>query len=319
LLLGALGVGLALYGQSRVVDGQILSAVHWYALGLAVLLVAWLGTYRNKSLLRLPPARLAAATPSGVAPLGLLNRRPALRMVPRYALALGALGLNLYSTLLIRAGGYDSLPGGLGWAASLALLVVAFIGHRPLPGADSDADSAEVEDQTDWRLSRRAETILFLGIVLLTFALRLYRLDDWTMGVHGDEGEAGMDAINILEGHSAPLFSTGWFAQPNFYYWGIALGMKVFGTGLGGVRAFSTLAGSLMIVPFYFLVRQWFGVRTAAIAGVFMAISAATIHFTRIELSNITTPLSLVLGFLFLARGVQNRRAAACKLTARRC
>ncbi|MDQ2809017.1 MAG: PA14 domain-containing protein [Chloroflexota bacterium] len=315
LLLGALGVGLALYGQKRVVDGQILSAIHWYTLGLAVLLVAWLGTYRNKSLLRLPPLPVAAATPVGSAPLGLLARRPALRMVPRYVLALAALGLNLYSTTLIRAGGYDSLSGGLGWAASLVLLLVAFIGHRPLLGADADATVHEVEDGTDWQLSRRAETVLFLGIVLLTFALRLYRLDDWTMGVHGDEGEAGMDATNILEGHLAPLFGAGWFAQPNFYYWGVALGMKVFGVGLGGLRAFSTLTGSLMVVPLYFLVRRWFGVRTAAIASVFLAISAVTIHFTRAEFSNITAPLSLTLGFLFLARGLQTRRLLDWVLT----
>ncbi len=307
-VLGALGVGLALYAQRRVGDGQILSAIHWYALALAVLLIAWLGTYRNKSLLRLPPERAPVAALTAAAHPGLLARRPALRMVPRYMLALGALGLNLYSTQLIRAASYDSVPGGLGWAASMVLLAVAFVGHRPRLGADADAGLQEAEDHADWRLSRRAETLLFLSIVLLTFALRLYRLDDWFMGVHGDEGEAGMDAINILEGHNAPLFGTGWFAQPNFYYWGIALAMKVFGTGLGGVRAFSTLTGSVMVIPFYLLVRRWFGLRTAVIASLFMAISAVTIHFTRAEFSNITAPLSLTLGFLFLTRGLQTRR-----------
>ena len=84
--------------------------------------------------------------------------------------------------------------------------------------------------------------------------------------------------------------------------------MKVFGTGLGGLRMFSTVAGTLMLLPFYPLVRQWFGVRAAIIAGVLLAISDVAIHFSRQEFSNITTPLFLVTGFFFLFRGLRNRR-----------
>ena len=84
--------------------------------------------------------------------------------------------------------------------------------------------------------------------------------------------------------------------------------MKIFGTGLGGLRAFAAIAGVLTLLPFYPLVRLWFGVRAAIIATFFLAISDVAIHFSRQELSTSTTPLFLTAGFYFLYRGLRSRR-----------
>ena len=185
--------------------------------------------------------------------------------------------------------------------------MVAFIGDRP-PRRDADARAVDVEDRTALRLPIRLEILIALAIFALAFAIRVYRLDDWTGGVHGDEGEAGMDALSIYRAISCRPFLSGWFGQLNFYYWGIALLMKVFGTGLGGVRAFAMLVGAITVIPFYFMVRDWFGVRMAIIAATLLAISDVAISFARQELSTITTPLFLVTGFLFLFRGLRTRR-----------
>ena len=163
-------------------------------------------------------------------------------------------------------------------------------------------------DETDVRLSRRVEVGIVVAIFLLALGLRMLNLGDWTTGMHGDEGEAGMDAIGILEGNHVSPFETGWFSQPNFYYWGIALTMKLFGTSLFGLRMFSTLVGALMVLPFYPLVKMWFGIRTAIIATLLLAFSDVAIHFSRAEFSNITTPAFLVAGFYFLFRGLRGRR-----------
>ncbi|MEO8347721.1 MAG: glycosyltransferase family 39 protein, partial [Acidobacteriota bacterium] len=185
---------------------------------------------------------------------------------------------------------------------------MAFVGYRPHWPA-GETDGTDVEERTDFRPSRRVELAICLAILALGLALRLHRLGDWTTGMHGDEGEVGLDALKILEGNHVSPFLSGWFGQPNFYYWSVALGMKAFGTGLAGLRAFSALCGALMIVPFYFLVRRWFGVRTAIVASVLLAISDVTVHFSRQEFSNITTPLLLVTGFLFFFRGLSDGRA----------
>jgi len=254
------------------------------------------------------PVREPAPDAAGPAWRRRLARYAAVIRVARYALAFVALALNLYSTDLLRHQSYVSLTGGVGWAISLLLLLLAFVGHRAHAHQSADAGLVEVEDRTDLAIPRLLEIAIFLAIFLLALGLRLYRLDDWQTGMHGDEGEAGMDAISILEGNLVSPFRTGWFSQPNFYYWGIALTMKVFGTGMLGLRMFSTLAGTLMILPFYPLVRQWFGVRTAIIASIFLAISDVAIHFSRQEFSNMTTPFFLVTGFFFFFRGLKSRR-----------
>lgn len=320
LWLGLIALGMALYGQKVLVEQQaVITSIRWYAAAIVLLLVGWLGTYRNKSFLLTPDspppvssvplrARAAASSARRMMPQWPKGLPRWLGTALRYALAAAALALNIYSVAQLR-GDYFSAVGGYGWLASIVLLVVAFIGYRPRRiGSDADAGVREIEDRTDIRISRRMEIAIFLVIFALAAALRFYRLGDWTTGIHGDEGEAGEEAWRILEGQPISPFTTGWFEQPNFYYWGIALGMKLFGTDLFGLRMFANLAGLLMIIPFYPLVRMWFGVRTAMIATVLLSISAVTIHFTRIELSNITTPLAFVGGFYFLSRGLRTKR-----------
>lgn len=298
LALGVLALALALYGQKLIANEATRNlAVRLYAAGIVAMVLAWRGTYRNRSLL----------SPDSLAPLDVTRSRRAVGGLHRYGLALAALGINVYSVARLRSGGYDDPAGAWGWAASLAVLLLAFVGHRPhVPAAE--ADGSDVEERTDFRPSRRTELATCLAIFALGLALRLHRLGDWTTGMHGDEGEVGVDALKILEGNHVSPFLSGWFGQPNFYYWGVALGMKAFGTSLAGLRAFSALSGALMILPFYFLVRRWFGVRTATVASVFLAVSDVAVHFSRQEFSNITTPLFLVTGFFFFFRGLSDGR-----------
>ncbi len=374
LWLGLIALGLALYAQKLVsVDKAIVLSIRWYALAIIIALVAWAGTYKNKSLLFLPahrdridttlpvrtktgdalpnaippkrrfrvllprwyrdvkpvalassdgsstfadneqpaisPARLRRPVPGAAAWRSLSTKYPLLAKAwPRYLVALLALALNLYSAGQLR-GNYYSVVGSLGWVASLIILAVAFFGERrTVVSAIDSPGSSDIEERTDIRISRRVETAIVFLIFALALGLRLYRLGDWTTGMHGDEGEAGMDALSILGGNRVSPFLTGWFSQPNFYYWGVALTMKVFGTSLFGLRMFSTLAGSLMILPFYPLVKVWFGTRTAIIASILLAISDVAIHFSKQEFSNITTPLFLVTGFYFLSRGIRAKR-----------
>ena len=352
LWLGAMGLGFALYGQKLVtVDRQIVPSIRWYALGIFVMFIAWLGTYKNKSGLVVPLKRQELTTTlptrSGSRRAGasnatthqrgsfwsrLLPRRASTRdrgepgpirqrwralttrfpfitaPWPRYLLAAIALSLNLWSANAIRQD-YFSVAAGWGWFGSLALLVLAFVGEKRKEVRDLDADNEDIEERTDLRFSRKTEFLLVAGIIAIALVFRFYRLGDWFTGMHGDEGEAGMDAINIMEGGRVSLFQTGWFAQPNFYYYGIARVMDVFGTDLFGLRMFALLVGSAMLVPFYLLVRLWFGVRAALIALTLLSISAVAVHFTKVEFSNIAWPAALIFGFYFLARGFKTKRA----------
>ena len=55
-----IALGLALYGQKLLVDqgpAAIVLSTRWYAAGILLAIIVWLGTYKNKSLLNLHEAR----------------------------------------------------------------------------------------------------------------------------------------------------------------------------------------------------------------------------------------------------------------------
>lgn len=306
LWLGLLALAFALYGQKLVwVDREVVLSIRWYAVGIALALLGWHGTYRNKRMLAAPlPTRRGDV--SALQDVGL---RKTLRCAlwPRYVLLLAGFTIAISGATLLR-GDYYSALGGWGWLAGLCLMALAFVGEPRKPVVSLDAATVEVEDSTDPRPGRVKEAIIFAAILALALVFRLYRLDDWTGGMHGDEGEAGIEALNIVAGNTVSPFTTGWFGQSNFYYWGVAAGIKLFGASLFGARIFAVAMGTLMLPLFYGLTRLWFGVRTAVIASILLSVSDVTVQFTRMEASNITTPLSLVAGFYFLTIGLRTRR-----------
>ena len=124
LILGLLAVGLALYGQQLVwVDHAVIPSIHWYTLAIAVMLLAWVGTYKNKSFLRLPGRHGADAAlapppaPARGARFAALRERGALILAGRYLLAFGALALNLFSVSQLRADYYSAVGGWAGCSA----------------------------------------------------------------------------------------------------------------------------------------------------------------------------------------------------------
>jgi len=154
---------------------------------------------------------------------------------------------------------------------------------------------SEPARRRDWS---RIDVLICVLIFLFALGLRVYRIGDWTTGMHGDEGEVGLNVVEILRHPGVSPFQTGWFGQPNFYYWGVALGMKLFGRGLAGLRAFSVIAGALLLLPFYPLVRRLFGTRTAIAAAILLAVSGPAVHFSRQEFSNMLGNMAAFCGFL---------------------
>ncbi len=320
LVLGISAVAAACYAQLLIVaQGDTESATGWYALAILLMIVGFSGRSRSTTWLLRTPGFERSSTPyfgrASRAEPGWLKSSPdanphrgehlrSWRQWVRPLMVLAALAGNISSVGWLRSQGYSSCWGGIGWLASLVVLFLAFRESRP-------ASHAKLRDAIESVWAHRFEIAVVLSILALALGLRLYRLGDWTTGVHGDEGEVGMEALKILEGQWASPFQTGWFSQSNFYYWAVALTMKGFGTGLFGLRIFAVLAGTAMLVPFYLLLRDWFGVRVAVVASLFLAMSDVAIHFSRQQFSNITTPLFLVSSLFFLSRGLRKQRLSS--------
>ncbi len=291
-----LALGLALVGQYRLSPfwgppstGDTTAGLRWYGLAILVLLPALHGSYVNRSLVRRGGRRMANPT---------LWARTA-------GLAALAVGLNVWSIIVLRAD-WLSLPGLALWVGSVGALVFAFsvTPHDQMSGREARTD----EQQVFARLPRAVEVGAVLAIMVVAAAMRLWRLDDFATGMHGDEGEAGVDALKILNGRLVSPFTVGWFNQANMYYWSISLCMKLLGTGLFGLRSFAVLCGLVTVLCVYLIAREMFGQRAAILASCFIAFQSADVIFSRQEYSNVTTPTFMTVAFYFLLRGLRTRR-----------
>jgi hypothetical protein len=209
--------------------------------------------------------------------------------------------LAVVSTRMLHAD-WLSVPAMVLWVAGLALLVLACVGERAAPAPRLEVTAFP------WRLPRAVEGGLLVAMIVVALTMRTWRLGDLGPGMHGDEGEAGTQGLSILNGTLVSPFTPGWFNQTNVYYWSLAVAMKLFGTGLAGLRSFAVLCGVVTVVFVYLLAREMFGQRAAVIAGFFIAFQSAAAFFSRQEFSNDTTPALMTATLYFLVRGLRTRR-----------
>lgn len=299
---------------------NVTAATRWYILAVAILIIGWAGSYTNLSLVRVP-----ATTARGLrAWLGVLERTSAI------LLGLAVL-LNLLAVVLLRHNWY-SLQGGILWVVSLALVVVAYLEDsggadregenglagrwraivRRLSSARRNGEPVAPGDGAGptlpMRYRRRLEVAALLAVMIVALIFRLWRLGDLGPGMHGDEGEAGTQALSIDNGNLVSPFMRGWFNQPNFYYWSLAICMKIFGTGLFGLRSFALLCGLATVLFVYLAAWEMFGLRAAVIAGFFIAFQSADLLFSRQQFSNDTVPAFEAAVVYFTLRGLRTRR-----------
>jgi 4-amino-4-deoxy-L-arabinose transferase-like glycosyltransferase len=159
------------------------------------------------------------------------------------------------------------------------------------------------------------EVTIVAAIAVLALALRVSNLRDVPFNIYPDEVMTGLVAERAYLNGASPapsLFSTLWsdIDLPAIWFAMVAGVLKLGGIGLATVRLPAALFGAATVLPFYGLVRGVWG-RVAAIAGAsVMAFSAVNVHYSRMALSNITTPFFWTVCFFFLMRGLRSRKPA---------
>jgi 4-amino-4-deoxy-L-arabinose transferase-like glycosyltransferase len=152
----------------------------------------------------------------------------------------------------------------------------------------------------------RREMILLAAIVAVGFLLQGYRVADIPPGLHGDEGESGMQALQILNGEARNLISVGWYHLPMMSFAWPALSMRIFGDTVLGLRMSSVIVGTLTLIPFYALTRLLFNRTTALMATFLLAVSHPFIALNRLGINYTHTTLFEVVTFYFLFRGLRS-------------
>ncbi|MDQ3929485.1 MAG: glycosyltransferase family 39 protein, partial [Chloroflexota bacterium] len=190
----------------------------------------------------------------------------------------GALGLWAASMLayLARPDEIFGLQGWL-WLAAILLFVVSCLRWRSR--SKSDADTQEEVGQP-WT---RNETLILAGIVALSFFMRVPWLRELPWDIKEDVFLNWRETWAFTDyPPKISLFTTTYIGlgQPSLWFAVPALSMKVFGTGLVGMRMPVAIFGSLLVLPVYGIARLSWGKTAAGVAAFAVAVSASMIHWS---------------------------------------
>ncbi len=192
-----------------------------------------------------------------------------------------------------------ALAAGDGWLTrNFPVSIVAWL----LASAGAIAGSYKLDSRLPARIER-SDLAASVGLFALAFIVRVIALESIPTTLSGDEGSAGLMALNFLNGEFDNPFTVGWFSFPSFYFAVQSLGILIFGQTIVGLRFMSVVAGSLTVVALYWLARTLFSRATAAIAAIFLATMHYHIHFSRIGLNNIWDGLFAVITLAAFAHG----------------
>lgn len=162
-----------------------------------------------------------------------------------------------------------------------------------------------------WIKNNRTEIIIILLILLVASFLRFYRLPEYMMFL-GDQGRDCLMIQRILVEKDFPLLgppsSVGTVYLGPLYYYMMAVPMAIFWLNPVAAAVMVALIGIMTIGLIYYLSREWFGKKAAAISSFLYAISFVTVDSSRYSWNPNPAPFFTLLAFLglHLARKKKN-------------
>jgi 4-amino-4-deoxy-L-arabinose transferase-like glycosyltransferase len=155
------------------------------------------------------------------------------------------------------------------------------------------------DQRSDWRDS--GQLIILLALLGLSAVLFGWQLTTMPPEVHGDDAEVGLDAIRILQQEPFNLFRSGWFGLPQFHAAPTALGLKIFGIDLVGLRATSAILGAGTVLALFALARRLWGLEVAVLSSLLLVSQRFFVHLSRTGYHYIDTPfLAVLAAWLFV-------------------
>jgi len=109
--------------------------------------------------------------------------------------------------------------------------------------------------------------------------------------VHGDEGEVGMDAVELLTERPFNLFTVGWYWLPRLHVLRHAIALKLLGVNLLGLRSTSVVLGAVGVLFVFAVGSQVWGFEVGLLAGLVLVSARFFIHLSRNGLHYLDTPV----------------------------
>jgi len=152
-----------------------------------------------------------------------------------------------------------------------------------------------------WWRSRSAQRPSLKTLAAVLFLLLLaggffgWRVSSIPLEVHGDEGEEGMDAVELLTEKPFNLFTVGWYWLPRLHVLRQAAGLELFGVNLLGLRSSSVVLGAAGVVLVFAVGAQFWGFEVGLLAGLVLVSARFFIHLSRTGFEYLDTPVLSIL------------------------
>lgn len=157
------------------------------------------------------------------------------------------------------------------------------------------------------RSAGRREHALLAALFLLALIPRLYQIDAAPPGLNGDEVYNLIDALALGPGR-LPVFLPGNLGREAFYFYLLALSLRLFGVTVLALRLPSVLLGSGAVVLAYLVGRDAFNRRVGLVAGGLIAVSFWPLLLSRLGLRAISLTFMTALTVYWIQRGLREQR-----------
>lgn len=172
---------------------------------------------------------------------------------------------------------------------------------------------AALRAKSKWR-SRPPPVVIAALAFLVVLAVSFFAVHLATLPpeVHADEAEVGNDAIRLLRTRPFDLFTTGWAELPILHALPTALGVKMFGINLLGLRSASVVLGTATVLLLFGIAYRFYGLGVALASSLLLVSARFFVHLSRTGYHYIQPPFFSVLAvWLFVQAWYDLSLAAA--------
>lgn len=189
------------------------------------------------------------------------------------------------------------------WVVGIVLTLLGFRQTR----LESVKQCSEVRERGAWVLEFFVVALLFVG----SLALRGVLAGRAPYVLSGDEGSAGLNGWEFVQGKRDNLLGLAWFSFPALYFWLLSIAQSIFGRGVEAIRWVSALGGALTVAAVYVVARSMWSRRAAIWGAMWLSTFHHHIFFSRVAYNNIWDGFFFILAAGALWTGVQQSRRTA--------
>jgi 4-amino-4-deoxy-L-arabinose transferase-like glycosyltransferase len=158
------------------------------------------------------------------------------------------------------------------------------------------------------RLSRK-EIVFLVVIIAVSSFLRLYRLDEFPIGLCADTAYKGVSANRILAGEYPIFFAENWGGVEPMYMYITAVFMYFLGATPLVLKLVSAVLGIVTVPLLYLLARDLLNSKTiGALSSSFLAISYWHLNYSRLGWEIVLVPLFVIVTIHLLWRALRSGR-----------